>query len=491
MRHQEKVALETLEMTSRLIEKKLRDFGVEVRVAAAMPGPIITRYEIEPALGTNATQVAELARELARSLSLTSIRVVETIPDKEDLMALELPNAKRHTIRLSEVLGSQIYHQSPSLLTVGLGKDIAGNPVVADLAKMPHVLLAGTTSAGKSMGLNAMVLSLLYKAHAEDVRLLMIAPKTLEMSAYQGIPHLLAPVITDMEQAIHSLTWCVAEMERRYQLMGRLGVRNLGGYNAKMDEAIALDESIYNPLSNTPENPEPLDRLPLIVVVVDELADLMLAAGQKTEEQIARLAQKARGAGIHLILATQRPNTEVITGLIKANIPTRMAFQVSSKTDSRTILDQTGAESLLGTGDMLYMAAGGTGLPIRVHSALVSDAEVGRVTSYLRSCGTPQYVEGVLEGDLPEDIPAESRGQEFLQEPPQEPLQESFQDPLYEQAIQAVLQDRQASPAHLQRQLKISHEHALQLLEEMEYAGLVSTPTATGQREILVPWHSF
>ena len=366
---QESVSPETLEMTSRLIEKRLKDFGVEVHVVAAMPGPVITRYEIEPATGVKGSQIVNPAKDLARSLSLVSIRVIETIPGK-NFMALELPNAKRQSIRLSEVLGSQVYHDAKSMLTMGLGKDIVGNPVVADLAKMPHVLVAGTTGSGKSVGINAMILSLLYKAEARDVRLLMIDPKMLEMSVYEGIPHLLCPVVTDMKQAANGLNWCVAEMERRYKLMSKLGVRNLAGYNTKIDEAKAREESIPNPFSLTPEEPEPLQRLPHIVIVIDELADLMMVVGKKIEELIARLAQKARAAGIHLILATQRPSVDVITGLIKANIPTRIAFQVSSKIDSRTVLDQMGAESLLGMGDMLYMASG-TGLPARARRLCV------------------------------------------------------------------------------------------------------------------------
>ncbi|RYF68443.1 MAG: DNA translocase FtsK, partial [Comamonadaceae bacterium] len=327
---QETVSADTLEMTSRLIEKKLKDFGVEVRVVLASPGPVITRYEIEPATGVKGSQIVGLAKDLARSLSLVSIRVIETIPGK-NYMALELPNAKRQSIRLSEILGSQVYHDGKSMLTMGLGKDIVGNPIVADLAKMPHVLVAGTTGSGKSVGINAMILSLLYKAEARDVRLLMIDPKMLEMSVYEGIPHLLAPVVTDMRQAAHGLNWCVAEMERRYKLMSKLGVRNLAGYNTKIDEAKAREEFIYNPFSLTPDEPEPLKREPHIVVIIDELADLMMVVGKKIEELIARLAQKARAAGIHLILATQRPSVDVITGLIKANIPTRIAFQVSSK----------------------------------------------------------------------------------------------------------------------------------------------------------------
>lgn len=475
---QETVAPETLEMTSRLIEKKLKDFGVEVTVVAAMPGPVITRYEIEPATGVKGSQIVNLAKDLARSLSLVSIRVIETIPGK-NYMALELPNAKRQTIRLSEILGSQVYHDAKSLLTMGLGKDIVGAPVVADLAKMPHVLVAGTTGSGKSVGINAMILSLLYKAEARDVRLMMIDPKMLEMSVYEGIPHLLCPVVTDMKQAAHGLNWCVAEMERRYKLMSKLGVRNLAGYNAKIDEAKAREESIPNPFSLTPEEPEPLQRLPHIVVVIDELADLMMVVGKKIEELIARLAQKARAAGIHLILATQRPSVDVITGLIKANIPTRIAFQVSSKIDSRTILDQMGAEALLGMGDMLYMASG-TGLPVRVHGAFVSDDEVHRVVSYLKQQGEPDYIEGVLEGGTVEGEDSgfglgdgEGGGGE--------------KDPMYDQAVEVVLKDRKASISYVQRKLRIGYNRSARLLEDMEKAGLVSALTASGQREVLVP----
>ncbi len=473
LERQETVAPETLEMTSRMIEKKLKDFGVEVRVVLAQPGPVITRYEIEPATGVKGSQIVGLAKDLARSLSLVSIRVVETIPGK-NYMALELPNAKRQSIRLSEILGSQVYHEAKSLLTMGLGKDIIGNPVVADLAKMPHVLVAGTTGSGKSVGINAMILSLLYKADAADVRLLMIDPKMLEMSVYEGIPHLLAPVVTDMRQAAHGLTWCVAEMERRYKLLSKMGVRNLAGYNTKIDEATAREEHIGNPFSLTPESPEPLERLPHIVVVIDELADLMMVVGKKIEELIARLAQKARAAGIHLILATQRPSVDVITGLIKANIPTRIAFQVSSKIDSRTILDQMGAEALLGMGDMLYMASG-TGLPIRVHGAFVSDEEVHRVVSYLKSQGEPNYVEGLLEGgtvDGEGDLSGDPVGEK---------------DPLYDQAVEIVLKNRKASISLVQRHLKIGYNRAARLVEDMENAGLVSAMSSSGQRDILVP----
>ena len=474
---QETVSPETLEMTSRLIEKKLKDFGVEVRVILASPGPVITRYEIEPAIGVKGSQIVGLAKDLARSLSLVSIRVVETIPGK-NYMALELPNARRQAIKLSEILGSSIYNEAKSLLTMGLGKDIVGHAVIADLAKMPHVLVAGTTGSGKSVGINAMILSLLYKAEARDVRLLMIDPKMLEMSVYEGIPHLLAPVVTDMRQAAHGLNWCVAEMERRYKLLSKMGVRNLAGYNAKIDEAKSRGEFLYNPFSLTPDAPEPLNREPHIVVVIDELADLMMVVGKKIEELIARLAQKARAAGIHLILATQRPSVDVITGLIKANIPTRISFQVSSKIDSRTILDQQGAEALLGMGDMLYMASG-TGLPIRVHGAYVSDEEVHRVVSYLKTQGEPDYIDGVLEGgtvdddsDLLGDGLNGSGGEK---------------DPLYDQAVEVVLKNRKASISLVQRHLKIGYNRAARLVEDMEKAGMVSTMSSNGQREILVP----
>ncbi|MGE4243504.1 DNA translocase FtsK [Ramlibacter sp.] len=474
---QETVAPETLEMTSRLIEKKLKDFGVEVRVVAASPGPVITRYEIEPATGVKGSQIVNLAKDLARSLSLVSIRVIETIPGK-NYMALELPNAKRQSIRLSEILGSHVYNDGKSLLTLGLGKDIVGKPIVADLAKMPHVLVAGTTGSGKSVGINAMILSLLYKAEARDVRLLMIDPKMLEMSVYEGIPHLLAPVVTDMRQAANGLNWCVMEMERRYKLMSKMGVRNLSGYNVKIDDAKAKGEFIHNPFSLTPDSPEPLEKLPYIVVVIDELADLMMVVGKKIEELIARLAQKARAAGIHLILATQRPSVDVITGLIKANIPTRIAFQVSSKIDSRTILDQMGAEALLGMGDMLYMASG-TGLPVRVHGAFVSDEEVHRVVAYLKEQGgEPNYIEGVLEGgtvDGEDGVPGvggESGGEA---------------DPMYDRAVEIVLKNQKASISLVQRHLSIGYNKAANLLEAMEKAGLVSAMNGRGQREILSP----
>jgi S-DNA-T family DNA segregation ATPase FtsK/SpoIIIE len=475
--HQVGVDSQTLEMTSRLIEKKLKDFGVEVRVVAAAPGPVITRYEIEPATGVKGSQIVNLSRDLARSLSLVSIRVIETIPGK-NLMALELPNAKRQMIKLSEILGSSVYNDAKSLLTMGLGKDIGGLPVVADLAKMPHCLVAGTTGSGKSVGINAMILSLLYKADAKDVRLLLIDPKMLEMSVYEGIPHLLAPVVTDMKHAANGLNWCVGEMEKRYKLMSKLGVRNLAGYNAKLDEAKARGELIGNPFSLTPEQPEPLERLPYIVVVIDELADLMMVVGKKIEELIARLAQKARAAGIHLILATQRPSVDVITGLIKANIPTRLSFQVSSKIDSRTILDQMGAESLLGMGDMLYMPSG-TGFPIRVHGAFVSDEEVHRVVAYLKEQGgEPNYIDGVLESAVGEGEGGDGFG---------EGGESSEKDALYDQAVEIVLKDRKASISYVQRKLKIGYNRAARLLEDMEKAGMVSALTSSGQRDILVP----
>ena len=473
---QDTVTPESLEMTSRLIEKKLADFGVTVRVVAASPGPVITRYEIEPDTGVKGSQVVNLATDLARSLSLARVRVVETIPGKST-MALELPNARRQTIRLAEILGSQAYHAAASMLTMGLGKDIVGAPVVADLAKMPHCLVAGTTGSGKSVGINAMILSLLYKAEARDVRLILIDPKMLEMSVYEGIPHLLCPVVTDMKQAAHALNWCVGEMERRYKLMSKLGVRQLSGYNRKIEEAAEAGRHIPNPFSLTPELPEPLERLPFIVVVIDELADLMMVVGKKIEELIARLAQKARAAGIHLVLATQRPSVDVITGLIKANIPTRMSFQVNSKIDSRTILDQMGAEALLGQGDMLYLAPG-TGLPTRVHGAFVSDDEVHRVVEYLKSQGEPNYIEGILEGGTLEEGPGgagEGGG----------PGGEA--DPMYDQAVGIVLQHRKASISLVQRHLRMGYNRAARLLEDMEKAGLVSALSTNGNRDILVP----
>ena len=469
------VAAETLEFTSRLIEKKLKDFGVSVRVVAALPGPVITRYEVEPEPGVKGSQVVALSRDLARALSLVSIRVVETIPGK-NTMALELPNAKRQTIGLGEILGSQVYNDAQSLLSMGLGKDIVGNPVVADLARMPHLLVAGTTGSGKSVGINAMILSLLYKAEARQVRMLMIDPKMLELSVYEGIPHLLAPVVTDMKQAAHALNWCVGEMDRRYKLMSKLGVRNLASFNARIAEAQQRGEHVPNPLSLTPDSPEPLQHMPFVVVVIDELADLMMVVGKKIEELIARLAQKARAAGIHLILATQRPSVDVITGLIKANIPTRIAFQVSSKVDSRTILDQMGAESLLGMGDMLYLPPG-SGAPQRVHGAFVSDSEVHRVVEQLKAQGAPDYVPGLLEPEVGADG---------------EPASGDFggdgeADPLYDQAVQVVLQHRKASISLVQRHLRIGYNRSARLLDQMEKSGLVSALSSNGNRDILVP----
>jgi S-DNA-T family DNA segregation ATPase FtsK/SpoIIIE len=475
---QDTISSTSLESTSRLIEQKLKDFNVSVSVVTAAPGPVVTRYEIEPATGVKGAQIVNLSKDLARSLSLVSIRVVETIPGK-NLMALELPNPHRQAIRLSEVLGTEAYLNAGSLLAMGLGKDIVGQAVVADLAKMPHCLVAGTTGSGKSVGINAMILSLLFRAHPHDVRLMLIDPKMLEMSVYEGIPHLLCPVVTDMKQAANGLNWCVAEMEKRYKLMSKLGVRNLAGYNTKIDEAQVREAYIPNPFSLTPEQPEPLERLPYIVVVIDELADLMMVAGKKIEELIARLAQKARAAGIHLILATQRPSVDVITGLIKANIPTRMSFQVSSKIDSRTILDQMGAEALLGMGDMLYMPSG-TGDPIRVHGAFVSDDEVHRVVAHLREqCGEPRYIEGILEPPAGDGDSFDTDANSFGNS--------SEKDSLYDQAVEVVLRDRKASISYVQRKLNVGYNRAARLLEDMERAGLVSAMTNSGKRDILVP----
>ena len=471
---------ETLEFTSRLIEHKLNDFGVEIKVVAAYPGPVITRYEIEPAVGVKGSQVINLVKDLARALSVVSIRVVETIPGKTT-MGLEIPNPKRQVVRLLEILSSQVYADMSSPLTIALGKDIGGYPIVADLAKMPHVLVAGTTGSGKSVAINAMILSLLYKATPEQVRLILVDPKMLELSVYEGIPHLLAPVVTDMRQAASALRWCVAEMDRRYKLMSSLGVRNLAGYNQRIRDAIKSGEPLNNPFSLTPDSPEPLEEMPLIVVVIDELADLMMVVGKKVEQLIARLAQKARAAGVHLLLATQRPSVDVITGLIKANIPTRIAFQVSSKIDSRTILDQMGAEALLGQGDMLYLPPG-SGYPQRVHGAFVADHEVHRVVQYLKQHGEPRYVEGVLdsiedEGDQTEGgTLASSEGSES--------------DPLYDDAVALVLKSRRASISLVQRHLRIGYNRAARLIEEMERSGLVSTMQSNGNREVLVPGHS-
>ena len=472
---QETVSVETLEFTSRLIEKKLSDFGVTVRVVAAYPGPVVTRYEIEPATGVKGSTIVNLARDLARSLSLVSIRVIETIPGK-NYMALELPNTKRQIVRLTEILSSKVYSDAASNLTIALGKDIAGNPIVADLARMPHLLIAGTTGSGKSVGINATLLSLLYKSDPNQVRLILIDPKMLELSIYEGIPHLLAPVVTDMRQAGHALNWAVAEMEKRYKLMSHLGVRNLAGYNHRIAEAEKKEEKLFNPFSITPDVPEPLEKMPQIVIVIDEFADLMMVVGKKVEELIARIAQKARAAGIHLILATQRPSVDVITGLIKANIPTRIAFQVSSKIDSRTILDQMGAETLLGLGDMLYLPPG-TGLPTRVHGAFVSDDEVHRVVTHLKEHGEANYIEGVLEGGTLDDDTSTGVENDT----------DGESDALYDQAVAIVLKNRRASISLVQRHLRIGYNRAARLLEQMEKSGLVSPMQSNGNREILVP----
>jgi S-DNA-T family DNA segregation ATPase FtsK/SpoIIIE len=466
---------ETLDFTSRLIERKLMDFGIEVKVLTALPGPVITRYELEPSAGVKGSQVTNLVKDLARALSVVSVRVVETIPGKT-CMGLEIPNPKRQIVYLSEIMGSQAYADVHSPLAISLGKDIAGKPAVADLAKMPHVLVAGTTGSGKSVAINALILSLLYKADASQVRMILIDPKMLELSVYEGIPHLLAPVVTDMRQAANALNWCVAEMERRYKLMSTLGVRNLAGYNQKIRDADKEGKKIPHPFSLTPDEPEPLMEMPMIVVVIDELADLMMVVGKKVEELIARLAQKARASGIHLVLATQRPSVDVITGLIKANIPTRIAFQVSSKIDSRTILDQMGAEALLGQGDMLYMPPG-TGYPMRIHGAFVSDQEVHKVVNHLKAQGEPNYIEGILSNE------AEEGGADFLGG--NETGSEA--DPLYDEAVSIVLKSRRASISSVQRQLRIGYNRAARLIEDMERAGLVSAMQSNGNREVLAP----
>ncbi len=471
----EQVTPETLEFTSRLIEKKLSDFGVAVKVIAAYPGPVITRYEVEPAVGVKGSQIVNLVKDLARALSVVSIRVVETIPGKS-CMGLEIPNPHRQMVRLSEILSSEAYHALHSPLALALGKDIAGNPVVADLARMPHLLVAGTTGSGKSVALNAMILSLLYKSELRHVRLILVDPKMLELSVYQHIPHLLTPVVTDMKQAVNALGWCVAEMDRRYKLMNWLGVRNLSGFNHKVAEAEKHGRKLEDPLTLESGNPQPLQHLPYIVVVIDELADLMMVVGKKVEELIARLAQKARAAGVHLVLATQRPSVDVITGLIKANIPTRVAFQVSSKVDSRTILDQSGAEALLGAGDMLYLPPG-SGLPQRVHGAFVADHEVHKVVSHLRALASPEYLADVLEpAAWDEGGAAGGNG---------EPTGE--RDPLYDQAVEIVLRTRRPSISLVQRHLRIGYNRAARLIEDMERSGMVSPMQSNGNREVLVP----
>jgi DNA segregation ATPase FtsK/SpoIIIE, S-DNA-T family len=471
---------EALEALSRLVELKLREFGVEVTVVHVNPGPVVTRFELEPAPGIKAARIVGLAKDLARSLLVVSVRVVEVIPGKS-VIGLEIPNERRELVALGEILAAQEFEATGSALTLALGKDISGLPVVVDLARMPHLLVAGTTGSGKSVALNAMILSLLFKAAPRDVRLIMIDPKMLELSVYDGIPHLLAPVVTDMKEAANALRWSVAEMERRYRLMAAVGVRNLGGFNRKVAEAESAGSPIPDPIAvqRGEENPAPIEHLPQIVVVVDELADMMMTVGKKVEELIARLAQKARAAGIHLILATQRPSVDVITGLIKANIPSRIAFQVSSRIDSRTILDQSGAEALLGHGDMLYLPPG-TGLPTRVHGAFVSDAEVHRVADHLRSLGTPEYVDAILSGaeesdDGPGGVgfgPGEGAGADV----------ES--DPLYDEAVRIVTESRRASVSGVQRRLKIGYNRAARLVEQMERAGLVGPLQSNGSREV-------
>lgn len=468
---------EELEQLSREVELRLKDFGIQVEVVAVHPGPVVTRFEMQPAAGIKVSRITGLAKDLARSLSVISVRIVEVIPGKS-VVGLEVPNKHREIVRLSEILSSSVYQQARSPLSLGLGKDIAGHPVVVDLGKMPHLLVAGTTGSGKSVGLNAMLLSILYKALPQEVRLIMIDPKMLELAIYEGIPHLLAPVVTDMKEAANALRWCVAEMERRYKLMAHLGVRNLGGYNQKIQEALDQNSPICDPFWNPEQGgaPENLAKLPYIIVLIDEFADMMMVVGKKVEELIARIAQKARAAGIHLILATQRPSVDVITGLIKANIPTRIAFQVSSKIDSRTILDQQGADQLLGHGDMLYLAPG-TGVPIRVHGAFVADQEVHDVVSALKKLGAPDYKLDLSQASLE----SSELGSELMEGEGGE------KDVLYDQAVQIVLETRRASISNVQRRLKIGYNRAARLMEDMEKAGLVSAMESNGNREVLVP----
>ncbi len=477
---------EALEAMSRFVELKLKEFGVDVEVVAVLPGPVVTRYEIRPSPGTKASSITALSRDLARSLSTTSVRVVEVIPGKS-VMGLEIPNEKREIVTLGEIVKSRAYDEVSSPLALALGKDIGGAPMVADLTKMPHLLIAGTTGSGKSVAINAMVLSLLYKATAEHVRMIMVDPKMLELSVYEGIPHLLAPVVTDMKQAANALRWCVAEMERRYRLMAALGVRNLSGFNRKVKIALDKGEPIPDPLVGTEYAPKPtvdgiaptLIPLPHIVVIIDELADMMMVVGKKVEELITRLAQKARASGIHMIIATQRPSVDVITGLIKANIPTRIAFQVSAKVDSRTILDQSGAECLLGHGDMLFLPPG-TGMPLRVHGAFVSDQEVHRVVTHLKGAGAPAYLDEITEGPAAgyPGIPGET---------PQSGEAEGEADALYDQAVRIVCETRRASVSGIQRRLKIGYNRAARLVESMEAAGLVGQLQSNGFREVLAP----
>jgi len=488
--HAESYSPEALEAMSRLVELKLKDFGVEVEVVAVQPGPVVTRFELRPAPGVKVSQISSLAKDLARALSAISVRVVEVIPGKS-VMGLEIPNEKRELVTLGEIIKSKAYDELGSPLTLALGKDIGGQPIVADLARMPHLLIAGTTGSGKSVAINAMVLSLLYKATAEHVRLVMIDPKMLELSVYEGIPHLLAPVVTDMKQAANALRWSVAEMERRYQLMAALGVRNIAGFNKRVKEAIDAGKPIRDPvmLAKAANDPtidqsqiQDLAPLPYIVVIIDELADLMLIVGKKVEELITRLAQKARASGIHLVLATQRPSVDVITGLIKANIPCRIAFQVSAKVDSRTILDQSGAESLLGHGDMLYLPSG-TALPNRVHGAFVSDQEVQRVVEALKKSAPPVYVDEVLSGPsspIPGLAGEEGDGEGGG-------TTDAEADPLYDEAVKIVTTERKPSISYVQRRLKIGYNRAARLLEAMESAGIVGPLQSNGAREVLAP----
>ncbi|ORU90719.1 MAG: cell division protein FtsK [Cycloclasticus sp. symbiont of Poecilosclerida sp. M] len=467
---------EALKALSKLVEIKLEDFGVEVNVVAVHPGPVITRFELQPAPGIKASRISGLAKDLARSMLTHSVRVVEVIPGKS-VIGLEIPNESREIVRLSEVLSSEAYEKSSSSLTLVLGKDIAGQPTVADLGKMPHLLVAGTTGSGKSVAINAMILSLLYKSTPSQVRMILIDPKMLELSVYEGIPHLLTPVVTDMKEASNALRWAVAEMERRYQLMAILGVRSISGFNKKVRESIEKGSPYTNPLwqphpLRVDEEPDTLEELPKIVIVIDELADMMMVVGKKVEELIARLAQKARASGIHLVLATQRPSVDVLTGLIKANIPTRIAFQVSSKIDSRTILDQSGAESLLGNGDMLYLPPG-TGMPQRVHGAFVDDHEVHKVVKQLKKIGKPDYIEGILNPSEGGDNSAFGASDDV--------------DELYDQALRIVTETRRASISGVQRQLKIGYNRAARMIEEMERVGVVSPLQSNGSRDVLAP----
>lgn len=477
---------ESLEAMSRLVEIKLKDFNIDVQVVSVSPGPVITRFELDPAPGVKVSQIASLAKDLARSLSVVSVRIVEVIPGKS-YIGLEIPNEIRELVTLGEILKSKAYDELASPLTLALGKDISGNSVVADLSRMPHLLIAGTTGSGKSVAINAMVLSLVYKAKPEHVRLIMIDPKMLELSVYEGIPHLLTPVVTDMKEAANALRWCVGEMDRRYRLMAALGVRNIGGYNRKVNDAIAAGEPILDPIFKPPELLDPdkpvehpeLMTLPFIVVIIDELADLMMIVGKKVEELIARLAQKARASGIHMLLATQRPSVDVITGLIKANIPTRIAFQVSAKVDSRTILDQMGAENLLGHGDMLYLPPG-TSLPTRVHGAFVSDNEVHAVVRHLKKSGTPRYIDEILQTPTSPTPGLTGIDRSDIDGGDAE------QDALYDQAVQIVLDTRKASISGVQRRLKIGYNRAARMVEAMEAAGLVGPLQSNGSREILM-----